>query len=366
MHRLLLTVMTLLAVGAAACGGAPAASDTDSQQDGRPGGAGTFEPSGRMMEARQFHAAAFLDDGRVLLAGGLAKGAVEQRYRPRLSSAELFDPVAGEWKLTGEMDAQREFLTLTRLADGRVLAAGGANNQQEPTNSAEIYDPAVGTWSSAGKMSKRRWKHVAVLLADGRVLVVGGRNRLLSLVAEADTYDPATGEWSPAGEMSEPRALHTVTALRDGRVLVVGGGKDDGPYLASAEIYDPRDLFLVGCLVDDVRQSLTHRLAAERRQCPRGGRPGQAGICRDLRSIDRRLVPGRRDQRGPRRSHGYYPAERQCAGDRRDWGAGPERGLRRIDGYVGGGSIDDRIAQPTHCDAARRREGSDHRWTGRG
>src|SRR5678815_5569694 len=62
----------------------------------RPAGAATgWSATPPMNSARAGHASAVLADGRVLVAGGLtpATSAV-------LSSAEIYDPVAGRWSTT--------------------------------------------------------------------------------------------------------------------------------------------------------------------------------------------------------------------------------------------------------------------------
>ncbi|HEV8596816.1 MAG TPA: kelch repeat-containing protein, partial [Candidatus Dormibacteraeota bacterium] len=64
-----------------------------------------------------------------------------------------------------------------------------------------------------------RWLHAAARLADGRVLVAGGG----AYTPTAELYDPATNRWTPTGSMSVDRYDFTATVLRDGRVLVVGG-----------------------------------------------------------------------------------------------------------------------------------------------
>ena len=65
----------------------------------------------------------------------------------------------------------RQYHTATLLADGRVLVAG----DNSVTIDAEVYDPATDSWTATGPMIQPRQGHFATLLQDGRVLVAGGR-----------------------------------------------------------------------------------------------------------------------------------------------------------------------------------------------
>ena len=110
-----------------------------------------------------------------------------------------------------------------RLANGKVLVAGGFSGIYGPTeSSAEIYDPDNGTWTAAASMSAPRGGHSASLLSDGRVLVTGGSESgyFGGGPKTAELYDPITDSWSPAGTMNSPRDLPTATLLPDGKVLV--------------------------------------------------------------------------------------------------------------------------------------------------
>ena len=107
--------------------------------------------------------------------------------------------------------------TATQLDDGRVLVAGGVGPGGNITASAEIYDPATDSWSAAASLGTERAQHTATLLDNGRVLVAGGG------VASAEIYNPATNSWSATGSLAASRFAHTATLLDDGRVLVAGG-----------------------------------------------------------------------------------------------------------------------------------------------
>jgi hypothetical protein len=146
------------------------------------------------------------------------------------------------WSPTGPLGTARYSHTATRLADGRVLAAGGFNTMY--TASAELYNPNSGTWTATGPLGTARHLHKDALLADGRVLVVGGSGAI-AFMPNADIFDPAAeggvGAWTATAPLTTGRSYHTATGLLDGRVLVVGGIKNGSTtgYLNSAQIFDP-------------------------------------------------------------------------------------------------------------------------------
>jgi Kelch motif/Galactose oxidase, central domain len=199
---------------------------------------GTFSATGSMATPRAWHTAALLSDGRVLIAGGNA--GTWSYSGPFLASAEIYNPKTGTFSPTGPMATPRAWHTATRLADGRVLVAGGENARTDLA-SAEIYNPKTGTFSPTGSMTVGRVYHAAALLSDGRVLVEGGGSDYSGgkFLASAELYNPKTGTWTATGSMADQRNLLTATLLTDGRVLVAGGFGAQAP-LASAEIYDPK------------------------------------------------------------------------------------------------------------------------------
>jgi N-acetylneuraminic acid mutarotase len=216
----------------------------------------SFSSINKMNIDRRGHTATLLSSGKVLVTGGDSVGsAVEHAIgNDAISSnvAELYDPAMGIWSVTGNMNVARSGLTATLLSDGKVLVVGGEVGEYYDTNclsSAELYDPTAGTWSVTGSMSFARAHHTATLLSDGKVLVVGGYSAGYSGIEDpiywrsatstnvAELYDPATGKWSVTDSMSIARANHTATLLAGGKVLVAGG--DDNEFLNRAEIYNP-------------------------------------------------------------------------------------------------------------------------------
>jgi choice-of-anchor C domain-containing protein len=194
--------------------------------------AGNWSTTGPLATIRAAHTATRLANGKVLVAGG-SDGA------HTLTSVEFFTAATGTWSLTGALTNAREHHTATLLADGKVLVVGGYGGGQ-PMASAELFNPHSGIWGTPDPLATARYSHTATLLADGRVLVVGGVGGGTTSLTSAELFNPATGMgwWSTPNPLAIARSRHTATLLADGRVLVAGG-YNGANQLASAELFDP-------------------------------------------------------------------------------------------------------------------------------
>lgn len=193
---------------------------------------GTFTSAGSMTAVRSGPTATLLPSGKVLIAGGEDYTAGEGGELI-LASAEIYDPADGTFSPTGPMSQPRSGHTATLLGNGKVLIAGGAGFSpllaNDTYSSAEVYDPAAGQFAAVGSMARKRMEHTATLLPSGEVLMVDGD----SYNASADLFDPTTGKFVSAGAMIAPRIGHSATLLPTGAVLIAGGY----PGLASTELY---------------------------------------------------------------------------------------------------------------------------------
>ncbi|RLK61715.1 fibronectin type III domain protein [Actinokineospora cianjurensis] len=136
--------------------------------------------------------------GKILYSGGSTTVSDGAPAMANTSVIDLTAPTAA-WRQTAPMKTARDFHTLTTLADGKVLAVGGApSSDQSKLNTniltTEIWDPATEQWSTAASMSvPRQYHQTALLMADGRVLVAGGGHHISATVPgqfSAEIYSP--------------------------------------------------------------------------------------------------------------------------------------------------------------------------------
>jgi hypothetical protein len=175
----------------------------------RPG-EGSFAPAGNMLvgDGYQNYSATLLNNGMVLIAGATDFGVI--------GSAELYDPTAGRFMATGNLNQPRSAHTSTLLPDGTVLLTGGWGPNSTTFGDAELYDARSGTFSGTGRMTAARFRHTATLLADGTVLLAGGaygpNNPLV--VASTELYHPAS-------VIPAPKLL-SITGDQQGAILHAG------------------------------------------------------------------------------------------------------------------------------------------------
>jgi hypothetical protein len=118
----------------------------------------------------------------------------------QMATAQLFDPATGAFNsLTGSLNTARFGHTATLLNNGTVLIAGGVGGTASSfLASAEAYDPTPGTFTPTSSLNTARVGHTAALLHDGMVLMAGGQGGdTANSLPAAELYDPATGANTP-------------------------------------------------------------------------------------------------------------------------------------------------------------------------
>ncbi|MGK6355786.1 kelch repeat-containing protein [Sphingomonas sp. DT-207] len=185
-----------------------------------------------------------LPDGTILILGSTTPDPFPLSPKSMTGFAWTFDPTTNLSTITGAPASARIGATLSLLANGTVLVAGGMGMTKDgyaTLDTAEIYDPKSRSFRPVhNKMTAPRCGHSATVLADGTVLLVGGYSY------PAVTYEPpgVLATWVPALDSAETfsvaqqaftavttslpdgAAFHSATLLANGDVLIAGGVTD--------------------------------------------------------------------------------------------------------------------------------------------
>ena len=148
----------------------------------------------------------------------------------------------GEFTPTGDMNTARVDHAAVKLDDGKVLIIGGLVGKQRKTDTCEVYDFPSGRFKPTGKTIDTLLNFEPILQTDGRVVLVAASRKLENGVvvsAATEIYDPIKGEYTVGPKMVTPRWFGVSAHLSDGRFLFIGGEDDNHKPLYNAEIYDP-------------------------------------------------------------------------------------------------------------------------------
>ncbi len=221
-----------------------------------------FMPAGNLTIARGGHSSILLDDGRVLIVGGVAGGTSAKNF---VAEAELYDPTTQSFTLVSDLSGELgrmkrgsiavRFIdsTAVKLQDGTVLICGGfgvekkglfglGSEKVDTLESAFLFNPADNTFTRVGDMQYPRHSHTATVMDDGRVMIAGGYNDSWwskhKTQSPVEIYDPAKKAFEKIGgifsrlKTKEGRMNHTATAIEGGTgILLAGGNRYEGGWL---------------------------------------------------------------------------------------------------------------------------------------
>ena len=139
----------------------------------------SFVPGPAMIRARSGHTATMLGNDRILVVGGDLFG-----------SAEVYDPNTQSFSLvTGSLNTPRKFHSAVLLQNGQVMIVGGVNAQNTVLNTAEVFDSASQSfYLPPTDLQTARAFATLKLLPDGKVQIIGGDAEL-----SMEVFDPRDG-----------------------------------------------------------------------------------------------------------------------------------------------------------------------------
>src|SRR5579883_1417347 len=185
-----------------------------------PGGPGTgFAPAASLVVPRSLHTATVLQDGRVLVVGGVTASGGSANY---VVESEIYDPAAGSF---------------TAVSNASLGGSTGGY---------------MTTMSGSTAVNTARFNHAACLLTDGRVLIAGGYgeetvdasgNPVQADMATAFTFDPKTNSFTQVGSLNTPRRSLKLVAFSGGAVAIGGFNatlnNGQGGTTNVTEVFDP-------------------------------------------------------------------------------------------------------------------------------
>jgi hypothetical protein len=177
--------------------------------------------------------ATLLDDGRVLVLGGWAV------VGPR--TGDFFDPTTGGMVFGRNLSpTNRDWATAARLPNGGVIVVGGQTNGSAggALNTTDVMGGG-DSWIVGPAMRVGHCHNTLTTLAKGVILVAGGRCGSSDSIAVAELYDPNMHTWQLAANLLQPIGSGSGLLLSDGRALVAGGQTAGGAIVTTTEIYTP-------------------------------------------------------------------------------------------------------------------------------
>lgn len=195
-----------------------------------------------MPEARFRATATTIDDGRVVILGGIRTSPSEEGIDSFVAEVELFDPETGALTRGASMGRPRNQHAATRVGDGRIVIVGGSSvvdiGLPGPTRDVEVYDPASDTFSFVGELPEVMVDPCATALPDGTALALDdcSPDGCAPVVVDPDSGVSTIPSYAPTHRYDID--VDCVT-LQDGRVLLVGGEDELGEPVNQAEIFDP-------------------------------------------------------------------------------------------------------------------------------
>jgi Kelch motif protein/galactose oxidase-like protein len=179
--------------------------------------AGRWDPAAEV--GMYVHGVLALTDGG-LLARGSAFESPELLYR--------YDPAVDRWTI---LAAPIEIISTFDFGRFGPLSVARSSSDPFPSTRVERFADATERWSEAASMSAPREAAMVTRLADGRVLVAGGGTSFETdstgrTLATTEIYDPVADRWTAGPDLLEPRKAGHARQLPDGSVLLFGGDDD--------------------------------------------------------------------------------------------------------------------------------------------
>lgn len=187
--------------------------------------------SGRLQWPRHQVRTVALDDGSVMVVGGVSSESRDHSYSLMVERVyldtqnkirtEVLPPLPGKLNKVGSGEGFSGF-SLLHLGKNRVLLAGGYNRKP-----ALLYEPEKKAWRVLKNMSTERVEPAMALLSGGRVWVSGGKDGSNHNVPyTSEIWSPATQSWSPGPALPVAMSGHQAVLTPDRKFVLLAAGEN--------------------------------------------------------------------------------------------------------------------------------------------
>ncbi len=251
--------------------------------DGRP----QVDDGGRLVPL--LDGGALLLDRRESWSVGVEDPARSWPVETQLTRSLRYDAASDAWREIGlsyvrqaddQRGAERQEAAVARLADGRVLVAGGGPYYRDAIRWADLYDPATGLWLPVTPLPEAIGPAAAVAMPDGSAILVGSTEEdyrtdgppelvafgfLLAAPPGTASDQGASGSAPtppPAGACPEAVTPSSLAAMEPGLRIACFGGRD--------LVLDADVVIATGMIVDRVPFETPATFRQVRRPSPEG------------------------------------------------------------------------------------------------
>lgn len=137
----------------------------------------------------------------------------------------VINPANGSWHAAAPLPIPRDHFS-TAVLGGKLYIFGGeighdAHHRQQ--TDASVYDPATDSWTTLAAMPiGKSHAESGTFVLNGRVIIAGGQNDNFQATANIVEYDPAANAWAQLPPLPRPLEGVIVQPLGD-RLFVTGG-----------------------------------------------------------------------------------------------------------------------------------------------
>jgi N-acetylneuraminic acid mutarotase len=194
----------------------------------------TWSSAGTMTSGRTEHNAVLRRDDKVMAVGGYQKSPANEIVY--LGSSEAYDPAANSWtNLNKAINYPRATMMGVLDALGNYILIGGDNGTAaQHIIYRDIHDPS-DNWHELSFdhfLKTARKSAAAVQLPGGKILVAGGLDEQSSALNTAEIIPVRTGSpdaITPSNNALEGLFLSSATMLPNGDIMIIGGADEHSP-----------------------------------------------------------------------------------------------------------------------------------------